>query len=157
MLDDNDLLLSNYSFPEWFLCAHAVIRTGAAIATLYATLGDEGLKFGIDETKATILVTSEELLVRLPRLLYTGMKHLIYFPTLQKPTPKPPAALAELQAANTQISFISYAELMALGARSKAPSYSLATTRITPETPAVILYTSGSTGKPKGRRRKTLL
>lgn len=96
------------------------------------------------------MLTSEDLLTHLPKALYRGIKHVVYFPTLQKPMSAKPTVLVDLEEANRQATFHSYTQLMALGANSKMASYSVANTRITEDTPAVILYTSGSTGKPKG-------
>lgn len=89
------------------------------------------------------MLTSEDLLTRLPKALYRGIKHVVYFPTLQKPVSAKPPVLVNLEAANRQATFHSYAQLMALGSNSNMASYSYATTRITEDTPAVILYTSG--------------
>lgn len=151
-------LFINFFFnsSEWFLCAHAIIRTGAAIVTLYANLGEDGIKYGLEETKATMLVTSEALLPRLPlnwRLYGSRIHTVVYFPTLAKPTSKP-GILEVWEVLNRgQVSFLSYSELLVLGTNFKGPEsslYSPSTTRITEETPAIILNTSGSTGKPKG-------
>lgn len=101
----------------------------------------------MEETQATVVLTSEELLGRLPKPLLPRIKHVVYFPTLQnKPPPKQLTALTT----TNKVEFLSYAELMAKGAKSKLPTYSLASTNIKEDDPAVILYTSGSTGKPKG-------
>lgn len=50
---------------EWMLCAQAILRMGATLVTLYATLGDEGIAHVIDEIEATHLVTSSDLLCKL--------------------------------------------------------------------------------------------
>jgi len=38
---------------EWMLSAQAIFRLGATIATLYATLGDDGIVHGINETNVS--------------------------------------------------------------------------------------------------------
>ena len=138
-----------YIITEWFLCAHAVIRTGAAIATLYSTLGEEGLKHGIEETQATVMITSEELLGRLPKPLHKRINYVIYFPTMQNPKQQKPKQLEELKK-TSKAQFLTYSELMVRGNKANTPVYNLSTTKITEDTTAIILYTSGSTGKPKG-------
>lgn len=53
---------------EWMLCAQAIFRIGATVATLYATLGDEGIVHGINETEVTHVITNFDLLPKLQRL-----------------------------------------------------------------------------------------
>lgn len=114
--------------------------------TLYATLGEEGLKYGLEETKATMLLTSEALLERFPKNwhLYNSRIHtVVYFPTLHKPVGTPVAVKALEVINHNKVTFLSYAQFEDVGTKSKVDDslYSLATTRITEDTPAVILYT----------------
>ena len=51
--------------PEWLLSALAALRHGLTIVTLYATLGEEAIKFGMNESQVSVIVTSSELLSKL--------------------------------------------------------------------------------------------
>lgn len=51
--------------PEWLLSALAALRHGLAIVTLYSTLGEEAVKYGINESQVSIIFTSSELLPKL--------------------------------------------------------------------------------------------
>ena len=53
---------------EWLLAAHALYRMGATMATLYATLGDDGVIHGMNEVKATHVITSNDLLPKINKL-----------------------------------------------------------------------------------------
>jgi long-chain acyl-CoA synthetase len=50
------------------LASQAILRIGATVATLYATLGDEGIVHGINETEVTHIITNYDLLPKLKRL-----------------------------------------------------------------------------------------
>jgi long-chain acyl-CoA synthetase len=50
---------------EWLLTALAALRHGLTIVTLYSTLGEEAVKYGINESQVSIIITSYELLSKL--------------------------------------------------------------------------------------------
>ena len=50
---------------EWLLTALAALRHGLTIVTLYSTLGEEAVKYGINESQVSIIITSSELLSKL--------------------------------------------------------------------------------------------
>jgi long-chain acyl-CoA synthetase len=45
---------------EWLLTALAALRHGLTIVTLYSTLGEEAVKYGINESQVSIIITSYE-------------------------------------------------------------------------------------------------
>ena len=47
------------------MSALACFRIGVPVVTLYSTLGIEALKYGINETSATHIVTSSDQLVKI--------------------------------------------------------------------------------------------
>lgn len=47
-------------FPQ--VAAQAAFRQGAVVVTIYATLGEEGVKHGMNETKAPVVVCDGKLL-----------------------------------------------------------------------------------------------
>src|SRR5439155_14401087 len=53
---------------EWVLVAQAIFRINATIATMYATLGEEGIIHGINEVEASLVITSNEVLPKLAKL-----------------------------------------------------------------------------------------
>jgi long-chain acyl-CoA synthetase len=64
---DNVLIFAETRL-EWMLSSQAIFRIGATVATLYATLGDEGIVHGINETEVTHIITNYDLLPKLKRL-----------------------------------------------------------------------------------------
>jgi long-chain acyl-CoA synthetase len=53
---------------EWLMCAYAVFRIGAHIATLFTTISDDSLKHAINEIESTHIITSDNQLAKLKRL-----------------------------------------------------------------------------------------
>lgn len=66
---------------EWLLCAYAVFRIGAHIATLYATLGLDSIVHGINETEVTHIITSHDLLPKFEGVVQDlkQLQTIIYF------------------------------------------------------------------------------
>lgn len=129
---------------EWMLLAQAVFRIGGIISTLYSTLGDEGVVHGINETEATHIITSSDLLPKLTKLKgrLVNLTTVIYMES-QNPRARNPCANCEGLAG---LKIYSYTQLIEEGSRlSNFP-------KATPNKDdiAIIMYTSGSTGTPKG-------
>ena len=135
---------------EWFLCANAILRNGGIVATIYSTLGEEALRYGIEETQATVLITTESLLSQLPKTMCSTIQHLVWFENIKRKGDREQDKPKELSH-YTHIECINYEQLLEKGrSASDAPIYDPNNNTIEGSTPAVILYTSGSTGKPKG-------
>ncbi|XP_062844329.1 long-chain-fatty-acid--CoA ligase 4b isoform X2 [Trichomycterus rosablanca] len=126
---------------EWMITAQACFRYNYPLVTLYATLGEDAVAFGLNQCGATHLITSKELLqTKLKAVLVdvSGLKHVIYAGS----------GSVNVQDYPQSLSIHSMQEVMELGAkpenlsaRCDAPSASDV---------AVVMYTSGSTGRPKG-------
>ena len=59
------ILLFAETRAEWLLTAFAAFRHGLSVVTLYSTLGEEAVKYGINESQVSIIITSNELLPKL--------------------------------------------------------------------------------------------
>ncbi|CAB1337710.1 unnamed protein product, partial [Coregonus sp. 'balchen'] len=106
------------------------------LVTFYATLGEEAVVFGLNETGVTHLITSTELLettLKIPKL-----KHIISVDQRRVSTEGYPPG----------ITIHSMASVQELGAQPD----NLARPVVSPQPSdlAVVMYTSGSTGRPKG-------
>ncbi|KPP63447.1 hypothetical protein Z043_118300, partial [Scleropages formosus] len=111
------------------------------LVTLYATLGEDAVAYGLNECEATHLITSAELLeTKLKSVLskISHLKHIIYVDKKNINTSAYPEGL--------QIH--SMRAVQELGA--KPENLAVQPQRPQPADLAVIMYTSGSTGRPKG-------
>lgn len=126
---------------EWMITAQSCFRRNFPLVTFYATLGEDAIAFGLNETGVTHLVTSAELLETklknvLPRI--SKLKHVIYVDQKKISTDGYPAGLSIH-------SMQSVRDLGALPENSERPIV-----KPQPSDLAVVMYTSGSTGRPKG-------
>ncbi|KAM4696707.1 long-chain-fatty-acid--CoA ligase 4 isoform 2-T3 [Rhinophrynus dorsalis] len=126
---------------EWMITAQACFKYNFPLVTLYATLGEEAVTYGLNESGATHLITSAELLeTKLKGVLsqITGIKHIVY---VGKKSINRSEYPAELEIHNME-------EVEELGA--KPENLNNPPSRPLPSDLAVVMYTSGSTGRPKG-------
>ncbi|NXE24582.1 ACSL4 ligase, partial [Ardeotis kori] len=111
------------------------------VVTLYATLGEEAVTYGLNECGASYLITSVELLetklkTALPQV--SCLKHIIYVDkkTINKSEYPENVEIHSMQTVEE------------LGA--KPENSSVLPSRPVPTDLALVMYTSGSTGRPKG-------
>ncbi|XP_022062540.1 long-chain-fatty-acid--CoA ligase 4 [Acanthochromis polyacanthus] len=126
---------------EWMITAQACFRRNFPLVTFYATLGEEAIAFGLNETGVTHLVTSAELLeTKLKNVLpqIPKLKHVIYVDQKKMNTEGYPAGLSIRSMQTVQ-------ELGKLPENMERPIV-----KPEPSDLAVVMYTSGSTGRPKG-------
>ncbi|CAI9180933.1 unnamed protein product [Rangifer tarandus platyrhynchus] len=126
---------------EWMIVAQTCFKYNFPLVTLYATLGREAVVHGLNESEATYLITSVELLeskLKTALIDINCVKHIIYVDnkTINK---------AEYPEGFEIHSMQSVEEL-----GSKPENLSISPNRPTPSDLAIVMYTSGSTGRPKG-------
>ncbi|KAF4789044.1 Long-chain-fatty-acid--CoA ligase 4 [Turdus rufiventris] len=126
---------------EWMIVALTCFKYNFPLVTLYATLGEEAVTYGLNECGASYLVTSVELLetklkTALPQV--SCLKHIIYVDTKTVNKSEYPE--------NVEIH--SMQAVKELGA--KPENSSILPSRPVPIDLALVMYTSGSTGRPKG-------
>ncbi|NXL13323.1 ACSL4 ligase, partial [Setophaga kirtlandii] len=126
---------------EWMIVALTCFKYNFPLVTLYATLGEEAVTYGLNECGASYLVTSVELLesklkTALPQV--SCLKHIIYVDKKTVNKSEYPE--------NVEIHSMQTVE--ELGA--KPENSSILPSRPAPTDLALVMYTSGSTGRPKG-------
>ncbi|NXC48843.1 ACSL4 ligase, partial [Penelope pileata] len=126
---------------EWMIAALACFKYNFPLVTLYATLGEEAVTYGLNECGAAYLITSAELLesklkATLPQI--SCLKHIIYVDNKTVNKSEYPE--------NVEIHNMQTVE--ELGA--KPENSSIQPCRPVPTDLALVMYTSGSTGRPKG-------
>ncbi|KFV54069.1 long-chain-fatty-acid--CoA ligase 4 isoform X1 [Gavia stellata] len=126
---------------EWMIAALTCFKYNFPLVTLYATLGEEAVTYGLNECGASYLVTSVELLeskLKTALQQVSCLKHIIYVDkkTINKSEYPENVEIHSMQT------------IEELGA--KPENSSILPSRPVPTDLALVMYTSGSTGRPKG-------
>lgn len=139
LTEKKNIVLFAETRAEWMIAAHACWKQGLSLVTIYATLGDEAIAHGINETEVDTVITSHELLPKFKRLLSltNEVKNIIYMEDQLVPS--------DTTGFKETVRLIPFSDVIKCGNNSKTLS-------ISPniDDTAIIMYTSGSTGVPKG-------
>ena len=130
---------------EWILLTEALFRLNATVATLFATLGGEGIVHGMNELAATHIITSNDLLPKLQSL-----KSQI--PMLEKIVVVRDTIDGQVE--GLSVHMVDACQLILMEELESSDSFAdIDTSQVklpTSHDVAVIMYTSGSTGISKG-------
>ena len=147
---------------EWQIACQACFKLGITVATVYATLGPEGLKHGLVQTESKAIIFHSQL-AKIVEAVLDDCDALLYAICIVDPTaegyakssPAPTtcskpmdvaAAKALLVAKKATLNVVDYDAAAWVDGDVPAATFP----KVAPEDLAVIMYTSGSTGTPKG-------
>ncbi|CAJ2505204.1 Uu.00g125980.m01.CDS01 [Anthostomella pinea] len=145
-LDPSDKLhLFASTSPNWLCMSHGCASQSITIATAYDTLGSDAVEYSLTQTNAKAMYTDPHLFKTASGPLKNAkdVKYLIYNDSTNMPISD--QEMTEFKADHSQLTILSYSDLVALGEANPIPPV--------PPKPSdlcCIMYTSGSSGTPKG-------
>lgn len=137
--------------PHWLATAHGAASQSMPIVTAYDTLGEEGLKHSLLQTKAKAIFLDPHLITKLvnPLKEAKAIQHVIYNDDESLTSKADPDTLKsdikKLKNAHPHLTVQSFSEFIKTGEENKVEPVPPK-----PDDLCCIMYTSGSTGTPKG-------
>ncbi len=124
--------------PEWFFTGLALARLNVVCVTLFSTLNDSGVVYGINQSDAKVVITSQYLL---PKVLsyadqLPAVEKIVYFENPREPISLP---------SDSTIPVTTLRQIETAGERTPMCEFE----KPDPDDIAVIMFTSGTTGDPK--------
>lgn len=103
---------------EWMIAAHGIFKQNIPLVTIYATLGDDAIAHGINETEVTTVITSFELLPKFKKILENTplVNTLIYMEDKLK-------SLESTEGYKEGVEIIPFSEVLKKGETSKIGEY----------------------------------
>lgn len=132
---------------QWFLFAHACFRNNITVVTAYTTLDDDTIISTLNETEVKILVVSQIMAQRIPRILDKApiVDTIIILDQTSPGQEDEKNNLKSLITENKIKRLIAYQDLMIHGGDIEEKITNVPTK----DDVAVLMYTSGSSGKAK--------
>ncbi|XP_043213778.1 long-chain-fatty-acid--CoA ligase 4-like [Amphibalanus amphitrite] len=124
---------------EWLEAAVGAFTQNVTVVTLYATLGEDAVAHGINETEVAHVITTHSLMPKVKTILSSCSKvsHVIYMEDQLEKT--------DTSGVKSGVKVIPFADMLKKGHDAKFEAHPPTSDDI-----AIIMYTSGSTGTPKG-------
>lgn len=149
--DHINVCIFSETCAHWTLSALACFLYKLPMITLYATLGEEAIMYGLVETDVNVIITSVDGVAKFKSIhtLLPKLKAIIYFDGTPGLDPNDSIKLTPEQLEGFTVPVKPFSHVESLGDRF-IKEKGLIKRVVKGEDLALIMYTSGSTGNPKG-------